>query len=133
MRRANTTFVNLRAALDDVDPLVDASEPVARRLGPFLAEPRGFAADAKPTVRDLSADHPPQPGPRNDLIEFTNSFPPLARTALTRARIHGAPAEGAFPETVEAFNGGGAADRLRARRTRPTCGLARRLLHLRRL
>ena len=32
MRRANTTFVNLRAALDDVDPLVDASEPVARRL-----------------------------------------------------------------------------------------------------
>ncbi|MGH2848501.1 MAG: MlaD family protein, partial [Thermoleophilaceae bacterium] len=30
MRRANTTFVNLRSALDDVDPLVDASEPVAR-------------------------------------------------------------------------------------------------------
>ena len=55
MRRANTTFVNLRAALDDVDPLVDASEPVARRLEPFLAEARGFAADAKPTVRDLSA------------------------------------------------------------------------------
>jgi phospholipid/cholesterol/gamma-HCH transport system substrate-binding protein len=30
MRSANTTFVNLRAALDDVDPLVDASKPVAK-------------------------------------------------------------------------------------------------------
>jgi virulence factor Mce-like protein len=29
MRRANTTFVNLRRALDDVDPLVSASIPVA--------------------------------------------------------------------------------------------------------
>ena len=27
MRRANTTFVNLRAALDDLDPLVEASAP----------------------------------------------------------------------------------------------------------
>ncbi|MGH2804031.1 MAG: MlaD family protein, partial [Thermoleophilaceae bacterium] len=36
MRRANTTFVNLRAALDDVDPLVDASKPAVRRLEPFL-------------------------------------------------------------------------------------------------
>src|SRR4029079_8137967 len=37
MRRANTTFVNLRAALDDVDPLVDASKPVVRRLQPLPA------------------------------------------------------------------------------------------------
>ncbi|MBV9312048.1 MAG: MCE family protein, partial [Solirubrobacterales bacterium] len=29
MRLANTTFVNLRSALDDVKPLVDASKPVA--------------------------------------------------------------------------------------------------------
>ena len=50
MRRANTTFVNLRAALDDVDPLVDAAKPVAELLDPFLEEARGFAADAEPTV-----------------------------------------------------------------------------------
>src|SRR5215210_3656881 len=31
MRRANTTFVNLRSALDDVDPFVDASKPAVRR------------------------------------------------------------------------------------------------------
>jgi len=104
MRRANTTFVNLRAALDDVDPLVDASEPVAKRLQPFLAEARGFAADAKPTVRDLSATIR-RGGPSNDLIDFANSFPPLARTALQARQIHGARREGAFPETVKALNG----------------------------
>jgi phospholipid/cholesterol/gamma-HCH transport system substrate-binding protein len=54
MRRANTTFVNLRAALNEVDPLVDASKPVARKLGPFLHQARALAADARPTVRDLS-------------------------------------------------------------------------------
>ena len=37
LRRANTTFVDLRAALDDVDPLVAAAKPVAVRLQPFLA------------------------------------------------------------------------------------------------
>ena len=40
MREANTTFVNLRAALDDVDPLVDASKPAAKKLQPFFAELR---------------------------------------------------------------------------------------------
>ena len=43
LRRANSTFVDLRAALDDVDPLVAAAKPVARRLQPFLAQARGFA------------------------------------------------------------------------------------------
>ena len=55
MRNANTTFVNLRAALDDVDPLVDASKPAARELRPFLAQLRAAAADAVPTVTDLDA------------------------------------------------------------------------------
>ena len=55
MRNANTTFVNLRAALDDVDPLVNASKPVAAELRPFLATLREAAADAVPTVRDLDA------------------------------------------------------------------------------
>ena len=54
MRRANTTFVNLRSALDDVDPFVDASKPAVRRLGPFLDQARLFVRDAEPTIRDLS-------------------------------------------------------------------------------
>jgi phospholipid/cholesterol/gamma-HCH transport system substrate-binding protein len=102
MRRANTTFVNLRAALDDVDPLVDAAKPVARRLGPFLEQARMFAHDAEPTVRDLSRTIS-QPGANNDLIELINSFPPLAQVALDQRRVNGASRRGAFPETTDAL------------------------------
>ena len=38
MRLANTTFVNLRSALDDVTPLVDASKPVAPKLQQLLVQ-----------------------------------------------------------------------------------------------
>src|SRR4051794_27432496 len=53
MRRSNTTFVNLRATLDDVDPLVEASKPVAKKLNPFLDQLQPFLHDLKPTVADL--------------------------------------------------------------------------------
>jgi phospholipid/cholesterol/gamma-HCH transport system substrate-binding protein len=115
MRRSNTTFVNLRAALNDVDPLVDASKPVARRLTPFLSEARKFAAGAEPTVKDLSRTIRRR-GRRNDLIEFVNSFPPLADITLVTKQRSIAPGgrsvdvgnvRGAFPETVEAFQKGG--------------------------
>jgi phospholipid/cholesterol/gamma-HCH transport system substrate-binding protein len=102
LRRANTTFVNLRAALDDVDPLVDAAKPVARRLGPFLDEARLFARDAGPTVRDLSRTIS-SPGRDNDLIDLIDSFPPLARAALDPRRVNGATRRGAFPETTDAL------------------------------
>jgi phospholipid/cholesterol/gamma-HCH transport system substrate-binding protein len=102
MRRANTTFVNLRAALDDVDPLVDASKPVVRRLEPFLDQARLFARDGEPTFRDLSRTIR-RSGETNDLIELIDSFPPLARVAMDTRRINGAPRRGAFPETVEAL------------------------------
>ena len=114
MRRANTTFVNLRSALDEVDPLVDASEPVARRLGPFLSEARAFAADAEPTVRDLSRTVR-RGGPANDLINLLDAFPPLADIAVKRKGRSVAPGgrrvsvgvtDGAFQETVEAFKAG---------------------------
>jgi phospholipid/cholesterol/gamma-HCH transport system substrate-binding protein len=103
MRRANTTFVNLRSALDDVDPFVDAAKPAARRLGPFLDQARLFVRDGEPTIRDLSRTIS-HPGARNDLIELIRSFPPLARVALDRRRINGATRRGAFPETTDALN-----------------------------
>jgi phospholipid/cholesterol/gamma-HCH transport system substrate-binding protein len=102
MRRANTTFVNLRAALDDVDPLVDVAIPAARRLAPFLDAARSFAADAEPTFRDLSRTIRAG-GDANDLIELLRSFPPLARTALDPRRVNGALRRGAFPESEEAL------------------------------
>ena len=102
MRRANTTFVNLRSALDDVDPFVDASKPAVRRLGPFLEQARAFARDGAPTIRDLSRTISAR-GKNNDLIELIKSFPPLAETALDTRRINGADRRGAFPETSDAL------------------------------
>jgi phospholipid/cholesterol/gamma-HCH transport system substrate-binding protein len=96
MRRANTTFVNLRAALNDVDPLVDAAKPAVRRLGPFLDQARQFARDGEPTIRDLSRTIR-RPGSSNDLIELIDSFPPLSRVALDSRG-------GAFPTTTEALD-----------------------------
>jgi phospholipid/cholesterol/gamma-HCH transport system substrate-binding protein len=114
MRRSNTTFVNLRAALNDVDPLVDASKPVARRLGPFLDQARAFSSDAGPAVRDLSRTISRRGG-SNDLIEFIRSVPPLTDIAVETKTRSVAPGgrgvsvgrvAGAFPETAEAFRKG---------------------------
>jgi phospholipid/cholesterol/gamma-HCH transport system substrate-binding protein len=113
MRRANTTFVNLRAALDDVDPLVDAAKPAVRRLGPFLDQARMFTADAEPTIRDLSRTIR-RSGGANDLIELIGSFPPLAHVAMDTRRINGADRRGAFPESEEAL-----------RRATPTIAIGR--------
>ena len=83
MRQSNTTFVNLRSALDDVDPLVEASKPVAKRLGPLLDELRPFARDAEPTVKNLRKVVRSK-GADNDLIDLTKSLGPLAAEALDR-------------------------------------------------
>src|SRR5436305_56495 len=48
MRRSNTAFVNLRSTLNDVDPFVNASKPVAKKLGPFLDKLQPLLHDLKP-------------------------------------------------------------------------------------
>jgi len=114
MRRANTTFVDLRSTLNEVDPLVEASKPVAKRLGPFLSQARAFAADAEPTVRDLRLTIRRR-GRSNDLINLLHSFPPLAEIATVSKQRSYAPGghavdvgetRGAFQETVDALKGG---------------------------
>src|SRR5215216_6540813 len=114
MRRANTTFVNLRSTLDEVDPLVEASKPVAKRLGPFLSQARAFAADAEPTVHDLSVTIRRR-GRANDLINLLQTFPPLAEIATVEKNRSYAPGgkrypvgktRGAFQEGVGALKGG---------------------------
>ena len=114
MRRANTTFVNLRAALDDLDPLVTASRPAARALGPFLNEAREFAGDAEPAVRDLSLTIRRR-GKNNDLIEFLKTVPPLADIAVESKNRSISPGghavsvgdtRGSFQESVEALRQG---------------------------
>jgi phospholipid/cholesterol/gamma-HCH transport system substrate-binding protein len=78
LRKANTTFVNLRATLDDLDKLTAASKPVAPKLAPFFKTLRPLLREARPTVRDLSALIE-TPGPNNDLIDILHKTPSLAQ------------------------------------------------------
>lgn len=81
LRNANTTFVNLRAALDDLQPLVVAARPAARELLPFLIALRATARDAVPTVRDLS-ELVRRPGLANDLVELQSLQPAVRDAAI---------------------------------------------------
>jgi phospholipid/cholesterol/gamma-HCH transport system substrate-binding protein len=85
LRRANTTFVNLRATLDDLDVLVAESKPATRDLAPFLRELRPLVAAARPTIRDLRT-LVRRPGADNDLVEATRKLPSLQRVATPAFR-----------------------------------------------
>ncbi len=52
-RQSNTTFVNLRAALDDLDPLVETAKPATKDLAPFLRDLRPVLSRAVPVFRNL--------------------------------------------------------------------------------
>jgi phospholipid/cholesterol/gamma-HCH transport system substrate-binding protein len=91
LRRGNTTFVNLRAALDDLDPLVNASKPATRRLAPLLSALRPLVADARPTIRDLRV-LVRKAGPDNDLIDLTRKMPRLEKLTSTD-----------FPDAIKAL------------------------------
>jgi phospholipid/cholesterol/gamma-HCH transport system substrate-binding protein len=105
MRKANTTFVNLRASLDDLTPLVDDAKPIVRtKLRPLLSELRPFARDARPAVRDLSATVR-RPGADNDLVELLRRQPALDQIATQTAQRNGKDRPGALPETIKALQG----------------------------
>ncbi len=80
MRRANSTFVNLRATLTDLDVLVAESKPATRRLAPFFRELRPLVRDARPTIRDLRRAITRR-GPNNDLNDLMRKAPRLAQVA----------------------------------------------------
>jgi phospholipid/cholesterol/gamma-HCH transport system substrate-binding protein len=103
MRLANTTFVNLRNALDDVTPLVDASKPVAPKLQKLLEQLKPLAQDSVPTVRDLS-NIIRRPGPNNDLIELVSLGQPLAAVTVHNIKANGAVRPGAFSQSTIALN-----------------------------
>ena len=105
IRTADTTFVNLRGTLDELDPLVKAQRPVARKLPAFFNELRPFVRNARPTLRDLSRVVR-QPGADNDLVELNRTFPPLARVALDSQQRNGKKRVGAFPEVTKALKDG---------------------------
>ena len=85
LRKANTTFVNLRATLDDLDVLVAASKPATKRLAPFLRELRPLVRDARPTIADLRT-LVRRPGSGNDLTDLLNRTPRLEQVARPALR-----------------------------------------------
>lgn len=103
MRLANTTFVNLRTALDVLTPLVNASKPVAPKLQKLLLTLRPLAQDSVPTVQALS-EVVSKPGPGNDLIDLTKLGVPLAAVTVRNIHADGALRRGAFPESTIALN-----------------------------
>jgi phospholipid/cholesterol/gamma-HCH transport system substrate-binding protein len=80
LRQANTTFVNLRSTLDDLDQLVNASKPVAPRLAPFFRQLRPLVTEARPTIKNLRTLID-RPGAGNDLIDLLQKQPRLTQVA----------------------------------------------------
>jgi phospholipid/cholesterol/gamma-HCH transport system substrate-binding protein len=102
LRKSNSTFVDLRASLDDLTPLVDDAKPVVRtKLRPLLAELRPFARDARPAIRDLSATVR-RKGADNDLVELLRRQPAIDAIANKSAERNGKQREGALPATAKA-------------------------------
>lgn len=86
MRQANTTFVNLRAALDDLDPLINTAKPATKELAPFLAEFRPILSKFKPFLGNLRLAVA-RPGQNNDLGELLAILPTVQERA-SRAFPH---------------------------------------------
>jgi phospholipid/cholesterol/gamma-HCH transport system substrate-binding protein len=80
LRKANTTFVNLRATLVDLTTLVNTSKPGAPKLAPFFAALRPLVHDAVPTFNALSKVLF-LPGPNNDLNDLMKKLPALQNAA----------------------------------------------------
>jgi phospholipid/cholesterol/gamma-HCH transport system substrate-binding protein len=110
-RQANTTFVNLRAALDDLDPLVETAKPATKDLAPFLAELGPVLSKAVPVFRNLRLGVARE-GFANDSAELLAALPDVQQRS-SRAFPHAEAAIAAFQPnlnfarayTPDIFNG----------------------------
>lgn len=76
LRQGNSTFRDLRAALDDLDVLVNASKPATKNLARFFREFRPLVDESVPTFGSLSR-FVFQPGPSNDVTDIVSELPRL--------------------------------------------------------
>ncbi|HXQ88409.1 MAG TPA: MCE family protein, partial [Solirubrobacterales bacterium] len=92
MRQSNTTFVNLRAALDDIEPLIDTAKPATKDLAPFLRELRPVFQKLLPFTRNLKlVVH--RPGKGNDAADLLATMPKVEDLASN-----------AFPHSEQAIS-----------------------------
>lgn len=94
LRQANTTFFNLRDALDDLDPLVNTSKTATKNLAPFLRQLRPVVKKSVPVIHDLRRALD-RKGKANDLADAAGDLAPLQARAST-----------AIPATVAAMQEG---------------------------
>jgi phospholipid/cholesterol/gamma-HCH transport system substrate-binding protein len=78
MRQSNTTFVNLRAALDDLEPLVETAKPATKDLAPFLEELRPVFQKLVPFTHNLRLTVS-KPGKGNDAGDLLATLPAVQK------------------------------------------------------
>jgi phospholipid/cholesterol/gamma-HCH transport system substrate-binding protein len=94
LRQSNTTFVNLRAALDDLEPLVNTAKPATKELAPFLAELRPVFQKLVPFTHNLKlVVH--RPGKGNDAADLLTTLPAVQKLT-SKAFPHSEAAISAF-------------------------------------
>jgi phospholipid/cholesterol/gamma-HCH transport system substrate-binding protein len=91
LRQSNTTFVNLRAALDDLEPLVNTAKPATKELAPFLAELRPVFQKLVPFTHNLRLVVS-RPGKGNDAADLLATLPKVEQLASS-----------AFPHSEQAI------------------------------
>ena len=107
LRKANTTFVNLRATLDDLDVLVAASKPATKDLARFLSQLRPLVQEARPTISDLNTlVHRSGPQQRPHRPAGQGAGAREGRQAVVRALDHGAAAGHARHQVHPALHAG---------------------------
>jgi len=86
LRQSNTTFVNLRAALDDLEPLVNTAKPATKDLAPFLRELRPVFQKLVPFTHNLRLVVS-RPGKGNDAADLLGVLPRV-QSLTSRAFPH---------------------------------------------
>jgi len=80
LRQSNTTYVNLRAALDALEPLVETAKPATKELAPFLAELRPVFQKLLPFTHNLRLVLS-RPGKANDAADLLGTLPKVEQLA----------------------------------------------------
>ena len=109
LRKGNTTFVNLRAALDDLDVLVAESKPATKDLDVF------FRAPAPAGERRRA--HDPRPAPADPHARREQRPDRVHRASCRRSRSS---PRRVFPRSITALRPVAAVRRTRCASTRPT-------------
>ncbi len=86
LRQANTTFHNLRPALNDLDVLVNAAKPATKNLAPFLRQLHPVLTRSVPVFRDLNRAVNLK-GKSNDLADATGDLTALQKRAAEAVPI----------------------------------------------